>query len=302
MKFGVIGLGKIGYGNRIKTNSSHFANYINNKNYSLEFLVERNVSKYLFLKKKFKNKVYKNIKYLNEKNKVDILSICVPPEQSLNTIKTLNKKKLIPKYLILEKPISNKLDEIIQIKKILKNKIVFINLQRIFDKNFLNLVEKNYKSLILSYNGGLINNGIHALSLLIYLHGYPKKIEKINSNLNNTKNKDTSYSFLLKFKNFEAVFLGYDNLKFNKFDFEFIGRNNVLLLRTGGTKNIIEKITKYPGLQNYKINVPKSIKKFRNINGLKYILKSISSGKFIYYNYINLMYESHKIIKKLKNV
>ena len=49
MKFGVIGLGKIGYGNRIRKNNSHFTNYINNKNYSLEFLVERNVSKYLFL-------------------------------------------------------------------------------------------------------------------------------------------------------------------------------------------------------------------------------------------------------------
>jgi hypothetical protein len=302
MKFGIIGAGKIGYGqNKINFNS-HFFNYKKKKKFKLEFLVDINKKKYQLLKKKYKLKVFQNINELKSYNKTDVLSICVPPDKTLKVLKNLKSKKLIPNYVILEKPISNNLQDLIKINKILEGKNVYINLQRIFDKAFLKLI-KNEKSqsLVVHYNGGLINNGIHILTLLLYIYGRPKEIKQIlNFNEINNK-KDPSLSFKISFKNFEAVILGFDNLRFNKCDFEFISRNKTLILRSGGTKKIIEKISNFPNLYNYQINIPIKIGPFNEINGLKYIMSDILNKKKPISNFLKLMYEAQLIIFKMKN-
>lgn len=300
MKFGIIGAGRIGYGqNKINFNS-HFFNY-KKKKFKLEFLVDINKKKYQFLKKKYKLKVFQNINELKSENKTDVLSICVPPDKTLKVLKDLKRKKLLPSYVILEKPISKNLQDLIRINKILERKNVYINLQRIFDKSFLKII-KNEKcqNLVVHYNGGLLNNGIHILTLLLHIYGRPKEVKQIlNFNKINNK-KDPSLSFKISFKNFEAVILGFDNLRFNKCDFEFVSKNKTLILRSGGTKKIIEKISNFPNLNNYKINIPTKIGPFTKINGLKYIMTDILNKKKPISNFLKLMYEAQLIIYKIK--
>jgi hypothetical protein len=301
MKFGIIGAGKIGYGqNNISTNS-HFFNYKKKNFFDLGFIVDTNNYKFRLLKKKFNKKVFKNIKDLKFINKVDVLSICVPPKKTLKVLSNLEKRNLIPNYVILEKPVANNIQDVVSIIKILKKKNVYVNLQRIFDKNFLNLIKKKNHSLVFHYTGGLYNNGIHILTLLIFKFGWPKEVKKIDNFNIDYKLKDPSYSFIINFKKFNATILGFDNIDYNKFDFEFISQDSNLILRSGGSIEIKEKICKFPSLQNYKINIPKKINHFKQINGLKYIMNSIINKEKPIYNALDLIYRAHLLIKKISN-
>lgn len=102
---------------------------------------------------------------------LDFCIICTTSLKRHLVIEEIAKQKKI-KYWILEKLISNKIDNLKKIKKLLNFKSVYVNLPRCYDKKFLYLKNKKLKKITMLTSGGTWNiasNALHHIFLLSWL-------------------------------------------------------------------------------------------------------------------------------------
>ncbi len=242
--------------------SSKIINEINNnKNFNLTSIVCR--KEYL---NPSKLKIFNSVKEMIESDINDSIYVAAQPSVNLEIVKMSENKK-IP--LILEKPISNSLNNMREIKQITeKNDLTVIpNLTNYFSETFYELkkiINKNYEELdeIIIYEGGFgpfrknINPiwdwGFHSISIL-YLLFDNAEFSNINKTEIKSKNNGIIAKFNFKINNKINVKLVTGNLfkkKLRKIKIKLINRNiiinNMVSHELYYNKKIIFKNSKSP--------------------------------------------------------
>jgi len=178
-KVAIIGCGNIGYlfgKDRLRDYiSNHIDSYLAISNVKVVAICDSN-EKLLNSCKKDKDiqYAYTDYKQLLREQELDIISICTPPQTHLDIIKEIVKYNV--KAIYCEKPISNDIDEAIEINKLCKQKgiILQINHQRRFCK-YHKMVKEKYAANAMTANAkfsrGILNSGTHMFDLLRYFFG-----------------------------------------------------------------------------------------------------------------------------------
>src|SRR3989338_6528580 len=202
----VVGLGRIGLGFDIGSDSSHILThtkaYLKHKDFNLISGIDINMSR----RKEFDDyagkKAYSNIGQFKKGNntKIDVVSLCTPEKVRYSEfIKIVSLK---PKLVIIEKPLALTLDEAVKIKYTAdENNIkIFVNYTRRVDPSFENLRKilrakklGNVSLVKINYNGGMYKNASHFIDLVMHYFGVPKNIRCLS--IKNRKGGDFDASF-----------------------------------------------------------------------------------------------------------
>ncbi len=213
----VVGLGKIGLGFDLDSDSSHILThtkaYLKHKDFNLIAGIDINISR----RKEFKDytgkMAYSDIGQFKKDNntKIDIVSLCTPEKVRYSEfIKIVSLK---PKLVLIEKPIALTIKEAKNIKAMAdKHKIrIFVNYTRRIDPSFENLRKilrakklGNVSLVKINYNGGMYKNASHFIDLIMHYFEVPKKIRCLS--IKKRKGGDFDASFILNYKNFEVFF------------------------------------------------------------------------------------------------
>lgn len=173
--------------------------------------------------------------------KFDVISICSPTEFHKNDV--LNAIKLRPKLIFCEKPVtSNAEDSRLLIEKCRENNILLaINHTRRWDpkieelKNDLELETRGQlRSVIATYNKGILNNGSHLIDLLRYLFG-DLIIEMTYDKVFDYSEDDPSIPMLLATSDGIPIHCAVGHAgDFALFEVQFIFSKGILTMRDGG--------------------------------------------------------------------
>jgi len=187
----LIGLGQIGMGydfnSKKKINLSHSTFLKNSKNFKLIAGIDKDLKKKKKFENKYKIKSIKNINDLNINDDVDLFIIATPSKTHFEIIKKIYHFK---KPILIEKPLTDNITDIKNIKNIVKKKKIkiFVNYFRNYDlyiqKIFEKIKKKNFFCHI-NYSSTLLGNGSHHLTLVHKLLIGKKKISILNNNLKN---------------------------------------------------------------------------------------------------------------------
>jgi hypothetical protein len=175
----VVGLGKIGmlYSNNKKIYNNHSDLFYNSKKFKLLAGVDKNKKKILKFKKKYSLTAYFNLAKAYLELKPEIIVISVDTKSMPEIYNQIIKKKIKPKYFILEKPGSFNYENLKRIYLYCKKNN--INLIMNYQRNFSNLNSKikneifHYKTsrvlvqLDVIYNKGFYNSCSHYLNFLL---------------------------------------------------------------------------------------------------------------------------------------
>ena len=255
----IVGLGNIGalYTPSKKTIRNHLDAVIDNKNFEIVKLIDKDKKKIkkLINKKKIPETLFADDLRFCEKKNIDLIIFSTPP---INRFDQINKllKTYLPRILLIEKPISNSLEDALKISSLLRKKKIngYVNFTRRYNLG-LKQVRNSFKTEIpkhinVKYNNGFINYGSHMLDLLINWFGkidYVKHIDSSNLNIN-----DSNVSFYCKMKNkINVIFQCIEDVDFDQFEMEIFFKKKVILLRNGGVEKYICKIVKSKYYENY---------------------------------------------------
>lgn len=206
----LIGLGKIGMGYdyfSAKNIKSHANAIKKNKNFNLISAVDNSLIKRQLFQKKFKIKAFNTISNALNISKPKLVIIATPIKSHYSILKSIIKKKYI-KYIICEKPLTDKVSKTKNILKKInqKKKALFVNYIRQCDpiiektlNNNKNILLENSTKIKVFYYENILNNASHFILLFTKLFGYPKKIQSKNTK-NKKKLKNFRYDFDLVFK------------------------------------------------------------------------------------------------------
>ncbi len=219
----IVGLGKVGmmydYNNKI-SNYTHAQSINNSPYFDLLGGVDISSKKRKKFVTKFRKPAFNSIKSAHKDNKYDLIIISVPTIQTQKIYLEIIKKKIVPKAILFEKPVSNKLSIS---KKIFtyceRNKIkIFVNYNRRYDISTRKIKEKFKKNFIgdikhidVIYHKGLFNSCSHYLNYLNLLFSDKNKLISVN-NKHQLKD-DYLVDFHLKNKNFDINFVSRKNQK-----------------------------------------------------------------------------------------
>lgn len=221
-------MGGIGYFYDEKLSSkfcySHYKAFKKSNYFKIIASVEKNNNTRKYLRKKTNLEIYKSIKFVPKKYKIDIVVISTPTEKHLDEVKN-SIKYLKPKLILCEKPLSNNITDAKKIVTLCKkNRIkLFTNYIRVSDPGVIKLkkIIKNLKIKKITswYTKNFIHNGSHVINLLQFWFGKILKINKISK-----KNSvNTNHDYKIKFSNQDAyIFQGFAN-DFEYFSIEMIG-------------------------------------------------------------------------------
>lgn len=222
---------------------------------------------------------------------LDLVIIATTTNARLKIIKNLiNSSKI--RYWIVEKPIATDIDSLKKICKYLKNQKVFINISRVYSKNYLYIKKKitPRKNLKLTVDGShwnLASNAIHFFYLYFWLTNSFKKIR---------------LSFILDVKssyetNRKKFFDFYGSLKIKNNNNQIILLNNEPVRKNFKKKMVTEIVN---GEKKWKINELKN-KLYHNrklIYNDKNFYQSLITDKIV----TNLLQKNQTKLPSLKNI
>lgn len=204
----VVGLGKVGmlYSSNKKIYNNHSDLFYHSKKFKLIAGVDKNKKKIQKFKKKYSLEAYSNLTKACFELKPEIIVLSVDTHSVSKIYNQIIKKKIKPKYFILEKPGSYIYDDLNKFHLYCKKKKInlIINYQRNFSnlnlkikkKIFHNKKSKTLKQIDVTYNKGLFNSCSHYLNFLLNIiddsHFYKIKI-------NNRYKKTSIQDFFLDF-------------------------------------------------------------------------------------------------------
>lgn len=277
----VIGCGNIGAQYDINNNEiqTHVkAWYLNNlTNVSVFDLNEKLV---LEVANKYECQVVDNISR-ESLSQFDIISVCTPTFTHFEILENILASGV--KVVICEKPVSNKVEEMILLKEIYKKSKskILVNYLRRFQQDYSNLkdfvkvvlVAEKLTNISIRYQRGFINNCSHALDLLEFL--VDKQIAfdsiKTHNGVFDQFDNDETLSLMAFWDNVNVNILGLGNVLFSHFEIDLYFEKHKILIKNAG--NIIEiyktedkstillplifqeKISKEDSLKNYMVPV-----------------------------------------------
>lgn len=149
------------------------------------FFYDNNISRINHINKKFSSELNKSLYPVKNLKKLEIIKfdVCIISTTASNRHLLVKKilRKFKIKYWILEKLVSNRINNLKKINDLLKNSIAYVNLPRTYDKKHILLKKNKLKKIDLTVDGGNWNiacNCIHHLFLLEWYTG--DKIIKLN--------------------------------------------------------------------------------------------------------------------------
>jgi predicted dehydrogenase len=181
-------------------------------------------------------------------SKFDIISICTPTFTHFEILKNAMISGV--KVIICEKPISNDIKEMIDLKEIYKlsQSKILVNYIRRFQPDFFNLktfvstlLEKeNLTNISIRYQRGFINNCSHALDLLEFLIDKEINLDKIkiHNSVFDQFERDATLSLMAMWDNANVNILGLGNVLFSHFEIDLYFEKHKILITNAG--NLIE--------------------------------------------------------------
>jgi len=172
---------------------------------------------------------YNNLNEMLRREKIDIISVCVPDEFHEDILMACLKYK--PKAVFCEKPLTL---DIKSAEKIVKDYykagvLLAVNFTRRWKKSVIKLkkeIEENKYGKVLNISGiytkGILHNGSHLIDALRYLFGNIKEAMPISARID-WKKKDPTIDAVLKFNNkISAHILGGDERKYSIFEMDIL--------------------------------------------------------------------------------
>lgn len=172
---------------------------------------------------------YDNIEEMFKKEKIDIVSICVPDEFHEDILMACLKYK--PKAVFCEKPLTL---DFKSAEKIVfdynKAKILLsVNFTRRWKKNVMKLkndIKKNKYGKVLNISGiyakGILHNGSHLIDMLRYLFGEIREATYLSARID-WKKEDPTIDAFFRFNNgITAHMLGADEKRYSIFDVDIL--------------------------------------------------------------------------------
>lgn len=296
LKVLIVGAGRIAGLNemdrkRIKP-CTHFGAFNNNKNFKVEAVVDKEISRARTFGKLFNLKYFLSLNKALKIIKPDLVSVAVPYSLHRSVIEKCALSEFRPKIIFCEKPISN---DILDAKKIVdlckkKNINLFVNNRRLDEpyKILKNLLIKKFRNKIISVNAqcssGIHTIGSHLIDIVRYICGDAKYVFAIKDKSyigrlvfsKNFTNKDPRVSSIIKFKNgIIGTFNCSAKLNYTFFEIEVLCKNGKIKISDNG--NIIEYwIKKKPSKSTLSFGLKKYKMKFKN----KSLFKQISNYIF----------------------
>jgi hypothetical protein len=187
----------------------------------------------------------------------DLVVISTPTQTHYGYLKRILKDP--PRLIICEKPVTDRLG---QLKKLLalykKSKAkVLVNYHRRFQPKMKELSKKVLaihaktacRTIVITYQKGLLNNGSHAVDLLGFLFSKsfkPRNI-KICSRFKERLLNDATVSLTCDWHGVQTIFVGLPGIKFSYFDVDLYFENKVLQIGRCGDRAMIFKSEKQVG-------------------------------------------------------
>ena len=260
----IVGLGNIGmlYDINIKDNNtilSHAKAIHTHYGFNLVAGVEKSSEKRSLFKKKYSVPVYSNLNELfkNEKN-VDTAVISTSSASHLKVCKDLVSHGV--EHILCEKPMGlneNDTKKIYQLTNS-KNITLLVNYIRRFDPEIIKIRKEirnkkfgNVKSIVVFYSGELWNIASHFINLAQYFLDDDFLIDQLNIN---DENEEGGVNFYIRFKSGIVMnFVSCLKKNFEIIDFYLITDTNIIILKNGGRKIIVEGVVSDNLFKNYKI-------------------------------------------------
>lgn len=190
--------------------SSHIMAYESNKKFNLVFGIdiEKNKSGLLHkISSKAKFLVPSDLVY--DHQKIDVVSVCTPPQYHLENIKSVIEI-FSPKVIFCEKPLVRNPEEVELLKKIMQENPTILlvpNISRRWNKGLANITqfvdEKKYGNLEkihIRYTRGIYNTGAHLFDLIYMWTGEKIKLVQTLKQVYSSSEKEgeKSYSFFFE--------------------------------------------------------------------------------------------------------
>jgi len=243
---------------------------------------------------------YLSLKEMLRKEKIDILSICTPPDTHYAILKQAIEFPL--KAIFCEKPLADNLKDAEKMVRLCKQKKIILQVdhQRRFDPLHVNLRNFiKYKKLgdiqqvNFYYTAGIKNTGSHMFDILRFFFGEIDWIEAMFSKNKSNNERDPNLDGILKFKGgLFGTFQACNAKKYLIFELScFLNEGKFILKNSGFSVDFygVRDSLCFSGYKElYKNKTPFNIHYRRNfmVNAVKHLLgciqknkDSISSGK-----------------------
>lgn len=239
-------------------------------------------------------KGYSDYREMFDKEKIDIVSVCTPPETHYSVIKDILDSSDV-KAVFCEKPIAANLDEAFSIVDLCKKRGVLLQVdhQRRFDHMHNQIRELVHtkkmgevQQVNFYYTAGIRNTGSHMFDLLRFFFGDAEWLEAFPSKNESGNEEDPNLDGIVKFKNgILATFQACDSKKFLIFEMNCIFETGRIILKDSGfdadffqVKNS-DLFTGYKDLGAGKKTVDTDYKRDFMVSAVKHLIDCVESGK-----------------------
>jgi predicted dehydrogenase len=206
---------------------THAHAFKNHPGFKLLGFIDSNYTKALNAAKIWNVSAYKNLQDANENTTIDIVVVCTPDGTHYDVI--LEAITFPIKLLFVEKPLSKKIDEAIEIKSKVRNISIVVNYSRRFSKDFDGLQKRIQNGEFGSYltgNGyygkGVLHNGTHMIDLLRMLVGEISDAVSMEKVYDFYKDDPTVTGLLVFENNRKFYFHGVDCKNYTVFELEML--------------------------------------------------------------------------------
>lgn len=252
----IIGCGNIGTRGVL----THAQAYAQEPRTSLVAVLDQNKKRVEVAAKSWGVRAYHALEEMFNKEKIDIVSVCVPDEAHEEILNRC--LKYVPKVVFCEKPLTTNL---ISAKKIVEHYakegvMLAVNFSRRWNPGIRQLkanIEQGKFGRLMGVHGiytkGILHNGSHMIDLIRYLAGEIKHVRALNARID-WKASDPAVSAYLQLTNGAFGFIAAgDERYFSIFDLELVLTKARISLKNFGEDLVIEKVKVDPLFKGYKI-------------------------------------------------
>ena len=294
----VIGCGRIGFGFDRDPKRKHVATHAGAYNFAkgveLEAVCDINKKALEECARRWHVRgAYTNFKKMLKKEKIDILSICTPPETHYSMLKEAVESPL--KAIFCEKPLAVNVKDAEEMVRLCRKKgiILQVDHQRRFcplHENIRDFIRKkkfrDVQQVNFYYTAGVRNTGSHMFDLLRFFFGDVEWIEAFLSKNISGKETDPNLDGMLRFKNgVFATFQACDVKKYLIFELNCLFEEGRIIIKNSGFSVDVYKTGEsryysgYKELEKEKDVFKADIKREFMVNAVNHLVYCVKKGK-----------------------
>jgi predicted dehydrogenase len=192
---------------------------------------------------------YTDLRKMLKDEKVDLLSICTPPDNHYSAIKEAALAGV--KHILCEKPLTRTIRDVERIEKLCRDKDISltVNYLRRYHSEYRKLkrfIEDGkmgkVKKIHCLYTRGLVNNGSHLLDLLLYLFGPVDHVYDSKAIAGKGAYRDISSRLRFK-RGFECLIQPMSSLDYSVFEIDVFFEKARVTITDSGRTIVVRKVT-----------------------------------------------------------